>query len=249
MSLAQLQRDLSAWLQADKPADSAPFGARARPGLAIYQNNFRAQIAACLEDSFDKTRQWISGEFFHEAIVHHLERVPPSSWTLDAYPRDFPATLAMLYPIDPEVAELAALELALADAFVGADAPRLTADQVATADWDSVTLLFTPTLDLLPMTTNAATIWTALTEESAPPISALLPTAGALLVWRDGETPRFRVIEAMEERAILHIRGGMTFARLCAELVDVIGEAEGVSVAGAWLGQWLADGLLSEIID
>ena len=55
-------------------------------------------------------------------MVAHVARVPPSSWTLDAYPRDFPATLAPLYPDDPEVAELAVLELALAEAFVGADA-------------------------------------------------------------------------------------------------------------------------------
>ncbi|MGF7171968.1 hypothetical protein FHS91_003671 [Sphingobium xanthum] len=249
MNLARLQREFSTWLQADKPADAAPFGERARLGLAIYQNNFRAQLATCLEDSFDKTRQWIGGEAFHEAIVHHVERVPPSSWTLDAYPRDFPATLAMLYPIDPEVAELAALELALADAFVGPDVNRLAAEQIASADWDCVTLLFVPMLDLLPMTTNAAAIWTALAEEASPPMSALLPTAGALLVWRDGETPRFRAIEAMEERAILLMRGGMTFARLCADLVEDVGEAEGVTLAGAWLGQWLADGLVSDLID
>lgn len=249
MSLARLQRDFSAWLQADAPAGPDPFAARGAPGLAIYQNNYRTQLAACLEDSFDKTRQWIGDEAFHEAIIHHVERVPPSSWTLDAYPRDFPATLALLYPIDPEVTELAALELALADAFVGPNADRLTAEQIASADWDCVTLGFTPVLDLLPMTTNAAAIWTALAEEASPPMSALLPTAGALLVWRDGEAPRFRAIEAMEERAILCIRGGMTFAQLCADLVERVGETEGVTIAGAWLGRWLADGLISDVID
>ena len=249
MSLAHLQHDFTAWLQTDAPVDIAPFGARARPGLAIYRNNFRAQLAACLEESFEKTRQWIGGEAFHEAVIAHVERVPPSNWTLDAYPRDFPETLAMLYPIDHEVAELAALELALTHAFVGPDAARLTAGQIATADWDRATLLLAPTLDILPLTTNAAAIWTALAEEVSPPMSALLPVAGALLVWRDGETPRFRAIDAMEERAILHMRGGMTFARLCAELVEIIGEPEGVATAGAWLGQWLADGLLSDIID
>lgn len=248
MSLARLQHDFTAWLQTEARADAAPFGARARPGLAIYQNNFRAQLAACLEESFEKTRQWIGGEAFHEAVVHHVERVPPSSWTLDAYPRDFPQTLATLYPIDHEVAELAGLELALADAFVGPDAARLTAGQIATADWNRARLIFAPTLEILRLTTNAAAIWTALAEEASPPMSALLPAAGALLVWRDGETPRFRAIDTMEKRAILQIRGGMTFAQLCAELVDVVGETEGVAAAGAWLAQWLADGLLSDII-
>ncbi len=118
MTLAQTQRDFSNWLHGGLTEGRMLFGESAQAGLGVYRNNFRAQLAGCLEESFERTRQWIGGEAFHEAVVRHVERVSPSSWTLDAYPRDFPATLALLYPDDPEVAQLAKLELALANAFV-----------------------------------------------------------------------------------------------------------------------------------
>lgn len=245
MRLVKLQRNFSAFLKADTPAS---FGPRTCPGLAIYQNNYRAQLVACLEESFEKTRQWIGSDAFHEAVFAHVERMPPSSWTLDAYPRDFPETLAMLYPIDPEVAELASLELGLAEAFVGVDSTRLTAELIAKANWDRVRLIFTPTLEILPLTTNAPAIWSALVEGIMPPMSSLLPAEGAIIVWRDDEDSRFRAIDTAELRAILNVRSGTTFADLCATMVEHAGEAEGVTQAGVWLGEWLKDGLLVDII-
>ncbi len=143
MNLIELQRDMRAWLTCEDAAAAARFGDEAAPGLRVYQNNYRAQLAACLEESFEHTRDWIGGEAFHRAIVAHVDRVPPSSWTLDAYARDFPATLAILYPADPEVAELAWLEMALGEAFVAADADALAADDLAAVDWDRAVLRLT----------------------------------------------------------------------------------------------------------
>ncbi len=245
MSLAQTQSAFSGWLRTGATDDAMSFGARAQPGLSIYQNNFRTQLADCLEDSFPQTRQWIGDEVFHDAIVHHVERVPPSSWTLDAYPRDFPATLALLYPDDPEVGELADLEFALTEAFVGPDAEPLAAERIAQIDWDRAILRFTPTLDLRPSTTNAPDIWMAFTREDIPPAAALLPAHAALMTWRQGEMSRFRIIDSAEQRGILLTRNGLSFGALCAQLVDEMGESEGVALAGGWLGNWLADGLLT----
>ncbi|GAO77500.1 putative DNA-binding domain-containing protein [Sphingopyxis sp. C-1] len=248
MSLAQTQRAFSAWLRTGATDDAIPFGSSAQPGMAIYQNNFRAQLADCLEDSFPQTRQWIGGEAFHDAVVHHVERVPPSSWTLDAYPRDFPATLALLYTDDPEVGELADLELGLAEAFVGPDAEQIAAVRIAQVDWDRAILRFTPTLDLRPLKTNAPDIWNALASKETPPAAMPSPKGAALMIWRQGETSRFRVIDGAEHQSILQTRNGLSFAALCAQLVDQMGETDGVAVCGAWLGTWLAEGLLTDIV-
>lgn len=246
MNLAELQRDFGACLKADVPVG---FGPLACPGLTIYQNNYRAQLVTCLEESFEKTRQWIGGEAFHEAVAAHVERMPPSSWTLDAYPRDFPETLAALYPIDTEVAELARLELALAEAFVGPNSTKLNAEVIANTNWERARLIFAPTLEILPLTTNAPAIWSALAGDMSPPMSALLPEEGAMIVWRDDEVSRFRAIDAAELRAILKVRSGTAFADLCAAMVALAGEAAGVTQTGVWLGEWLKNGLLVDIIE
>jgi hypothetical protein len=239
-----LQRDMRAWLVHEDPDAAKRYGGDAAPGLRIYQNNYRAQLVACLEESFAQTRAWIGGEAFHEAVVAHIERIPPSSWTLDAYPRDFSATLAMLYPDDPEVAELAWIECALGEAFVGPDATALSAADIADVDWDHAVLHFTPTLDLSELTTNAPAIWSAIAGGDAPPYAEILPESGAILVWRQDQISQFRAIDTAESSALLLARGGMTFSALCSASVKTHGEAAGVTLAGTLLGRWLSDGLV-----
>ncbi|VVT21861.1 conserved hypothetical protein [Sphingomonas sp. EC-HK361] len=244
MNLAETQRAFGAWLH----TGAAPrFGGRARAGLRVYRNTYRAQLAACLEESFPHTLRWIGGEAFHAAIVAHVTHVPPSSWTLDAYARDFPETLGMLYPADPEVAELATIERALGDAFVGADAAPVSAAMLADVDWDRAVLRLTPTLDLVPATTNATAIWRALDAGEIPPPAELLADPATILIWRQDLMSCFRTIDTAEEQAIRRARAGSPFAALCAALVDAHGAEDGVALAGNYLGRWLADGLITDI--
>jgi hypothetical protein len=247
MTLIALQRDMHAWLARDDAVAAGRIGAGAGPGLRVYQNNYRAQLVACLEDSFARTRQWIGEEAFHQAVVAHVERVPPSSWTLDAYPRDFPATLALFYPDDPEVAELGWIECALGEAFVGPDALAVAADGLGATDWDRAVLHFTPTLDLGPLSANVAAIWAALAAGEMPPAVELLPEPGAILVWRQDQVSRFRAIDQIEQQALLAARAGLSFASLCEAIVAMHGQEDGIARAGQLLGQWLADGLITDV--
>lgn len=242
-----MQRDMRGWLVREDEAAVTRLGGA--PGLRVYQNNYRSQLVACLVESFPCTRDWIGGEAFEAAAATHIDRVPPSSWTLDAYPRDFPATLALLWPDDPEVAELAWLECALGEAFVGPDAPMLRPADIAGIDWDRATLRFSPTLDLGALTTNAPAIWSALAAGETPPPSEMLAEAGAILVWRHEQVSSFRTIDQVEHQALLGARAGMPFSDLCEALIELEGEAEGIARAGRLLGQWIADGLIAATCD
>lgn len=245
MRLIDLQRDMRTWLHAGDPAG---LSARAmRAGLAVYQNTYRTQLVECLETSFPATRDWLGDAAFLTAAAIHIDAVPPSSWTLDAYPRDVPATLGRLYPDDPEVAELATLELALADAFVAADADVLDAARLAGVDWDRAVLRFVPSIDIHVMTSNAPAIWSAIINGDTPPAAAMLPAAAGFLVWRYDGVSRFRTTDQTEMEAMVRARAGAPFADLCTYLVDDLGEAEGVDAAGRWLGQWIGEGLITTI--
>ena len=244
MSLLALQRDMRAWLACEDTSAADRLGAAAASGLRVYQNNYRAQLVACLEESFAQTRAWIGDDAFHEAVIAHIDRVPPCSWTLDAYPLDFPATLAMHYPDDSEVAELAWIDCTLGEAFVGFDAAALTTDDLAGIDWDRAILHFTPTMNLADLTTNATAIWSALANGEAPPEVELLPETGAILVWRQGLTAQFRAIDRHERDALDLARTGLPFAGFCARMVDAHGEDAGIARAGGLLRQWLGDGMI-----
>jgi len=249
MTLLALQRDMRLWLdQANEPA-AARLGANVAPGLLVYQNNYRSQLAACLEEAFPHTQGWMGGEAFHNAMVAHVARVPPSSWTLDAYPRDFPETLALLYPDDPEIAELAWIEHALAEAFVGKDADAVTADALGSIDWDRAVLEFVPTLDHAPLATNAPSIWAAMEAGTRPPEAELLPDAAGVFVWRHGSVSRFRTAESDEVAMLLKARAGETFAQLCEVQIAALGPDEGVARAGSLLGSWISDSLIASVKD
>lgn len=245
MSLLVLQQDFRAWLHMGQPPSDARLSAAAA-GLDVYQNNFRGQIIACLEESFPVTRAWLGDGAFRCAIVAHLAQSPPNSWSLDHYPAEFRATLSKLYPSDAEVAELALLELALSEAFVAADAPPVTAGELAEVDWNTARMHLSPSLRSVPLTTNAPAIWSAITAGAAPPALAAQPVASELLVWRFDERPRFRTADLAEAGALRQVRGGMNFGALCARLAETGGD-DPARIAGGWLAQWLSDGLIVKI--
>ena len=246
MSLLALQRDFRAWLHLATPPFEPSLTTRMQAGLDVYQNNFRGQIIACLEESFAVTRAWLGDDAFLAVVVEHVEHSPPRSWSLDHYADGFPDALNRAYPRDAEVTELAMLEIALANAFVAVDAVPLMAPDLADVDWDQAKLYLSPTLSIHPLTTNALAIWSAIRSGTAPLPASLLPDVSAMLVWRHGETPQFRATDHTEANALRQVSSGVTFGSLCAGLVDTGGD-EPAMVAGRWLAQWISDGLIVAI--
>lgn len=246
MTLLALQRDFRSWLQRADRGAAERIAPGKDAGFGIYQNNYRAQLAGCLEGSFPMTRTWIGATAFHEAIVRHVEEVPPSSWTLDLYPLNFPQTLDRCFPDDPEIAELAKLELALEQAFVAPDEQPVGPDDLAAVDWDHAVLRFTSSLQVHEFRTNAAAIWSALADEQPPPAAKReVLESSVLLVWRSGFNSRFRTTDRQEARLIANARAGCRFNNLC-ELIDG-DDAVRALVAGRLLGNWISSSLITGI--
>jgi hypothetical protein len=246
MTLAAAQRAMRDWLTA---GEAAGFDRAAAPGLAVYRNNHRAALVACLEAGFPQTRAWVGDSAFLDSVIHHVGRVPPSNWTLDAYGEDFPATLALRYADDPEVAEIAAIELALDRAFVGPDSPVIGVDHLAGCDWDRAVLRITPTLELIEGTTNAFELWELLSAGAMPPAAARFDTPRAMFIWRQEGISRIRIADPIEAQALRRVRAGLPFGDLCAHAAEAFGPDEGIRRTGGWLGRWIADGLVCAIDD
>ena len=143
----------------------------------------------------------------------------------------------------------AILESALGVAFVGPDALRLDAANLAEVDWDRAVLAFVPTLTLLPATTNAGAIWSAIMREERPPPAERLPVPTSIAIWREGFTAAFRTFELAEADALQAMRDGMTFGALCDRLVGRLGDEHGPAAAGGMLARWLADGIIADCRD
>jgi hypothetical protein len=247
MMLADLQRDFQHWLVNATPSAIIGSDARAMAGLAIYQNNYRAQLVGCLEQSYPKLRGWIGEDNFRTAAITHIDAHPPHAWTLDAYADGFADTLSVLFPDNPDVREVAWIEHALGAAFVAQDASPLAMADLAAVDWETARLRTAPSLRSAPASTNAEQVWSALWDEQTPPDSEMLAQEGGLLVWRRGYTSYLKQVDAPEYAALLQLQSSGSFGAVCDLLVERLGDAAGVAKAGELLAQWLANELITGI--
>lgn len=241
MNLADTQRAFHAML-----ASGAPAAADAAPGRAVYLNNYRAQLVGCLEESYPLLRAFIGEPAFLHAAAAHISAHPPHAWTLDAYADGFGATLERLFPDNPDLHELAWIEHALGQAFVGPDAAPVAAEALAAVHWDQARLLATPTMHLRMASSNAADLWFALRDGAACE-GEMLPSPGGLLVWRRGFVACLRALDAVEYAALAQLRNDGSFAGLCALLVERLGEEQGIASAGAMLADWLGSELITGV--
>lgn len=244
MSLIEQQRDFRAWLAEEAAVAGARFGADARAGLAVYLNNYRSQLMACLAESYPAVRVWLGDAAFDAAAAHHIDATPPRSWTLDDYALGLPETLASLYPEDSEVGELAAIERALALAFVGTDAPPLDPAALAAIDWSRAALIPAPTLVSLTLGTNAAALWGALSHQMEPPPARRLTSPARLAVWRRGFEATGRELDPEESELLCDVQCGAMFEALCATLVARHGDPVGATRLGEYLARWLGEQLI-----
>jgi hypothetical protein len=239
MNLLALQQDFRLWLEHEDDEAASRLGGG--DGLQVYLNNYRASLMACLTENHGKLALWLGEEAFQQAMIAHIQTSLPSSWTLDDYGADVPQTLARLYPDDPEIADLARLERALTDAFVGPDHTPPDPNLWAGVDWDAAVLTFAPTVKLIEMRSNATDIWSALNAGTPPPAATHFPNATACLVWRQEFISCFRPLDPVEQDAITCAMNGMSFADLCQRLSDRLGPEAGAAAAGELLARWIRD--------
>lgn len=249
MTLIELQNDFRSWL-ADASDDAASrLAGSERAGLDIYQNNYRAQLVSCLQQSYPQLRSWLGDEAFLYAARTHIDRYPPHAWTLDAYADDFGKTLLALYPDNPDLHELAWIELALSAAFVAPDAAPVALAALPAVDWDTARLRFTPSLQVARLTSNAADIWWAMHDGADRPEGRMLAQAGGVIAWRRGHISCLRTLEPLEYAALVHVHGDGSFNTMCDMLVDSLGESDGVARAGSLLAEWIGSELITGLDD
>jgi hypothetical protein len=241
--LAAMQRDFRHWLT-DASGEPLQRQLASSPGLAAYQNNYRAQLVSVLKASYPQLLSRMGEDAFLPAAIHHIDHHPPSSWTLDDYGADFRQTLRAMYPHNPDLDELAWIEWALSESFVAADATGLDIQALGDIDWDSARLRLSPSFRQLAVTTNAVDVWSALQDQTDAVDAEMLDTPAGVIVWRRGFSTRLRAVDAVEHDALLSLRDDGRFNVMCDVIVQYLGEAEGVSRAGSLLAEWISSGIM-----
>lgn len=223
------------------PSDTDP------RGMAVYANNYRAQLLASLGETYEKTRLWLGDDAFDAAASRYVDANPPASWTLDAYGESFIQQLENEYSIDPEIAELAWLDWQLRRAFAGPDAVAVQVGELVADDWERVEFDFVPTLRIRRMRSNAVAIWRAIADGVDPPVSMFVEDGVGARVWRQGLSPRFASMTADETACLDLALAGASFGEICTWLGRTHEGEQAARIAGGCLGAWTAEGMIRSL--
>jgi Putative DNA-binding domain len=240
MSLIALQRAFRATLAAEDAEDDD-----LSPGMAIYRNAYRGRLMDALAVSFERTRRWAGEESFDAAARHYILTHPPRRWSLDDYGEAFPNLVAELFAENPEAGELAWLEWSMQRAFAAPDRAALdpaALGSVGPDQWPGVSFRMAPGFAARPVATDCTALWDETTAE--PPATAATPRG--LIVWRQGLSPRFRVLDPDEFAALTALAEGACFGALEPPGLESDPEAAAQKL-GAWLGAWVLEGVFSGI--
>lgn len=261
-SAGALSGELSCAVLSPALADVAE-GGRILPAqrLGIYHHAYRARLLETMRDTFGHTVSYLGDEWFDHLALRFIEQQPSAHANLRWYGRAWPEWLAQglceggelaeQLGAHPEVAELAALDWALRQAFDAADAPVLGAERLAAmpADaWTQVPLRPQPSVQMLTVCHNSLSLWHALDQDEDVPPAQALAAPVEVLVWRLDERPHFRSLAGVEALAVRALLAGASFEALCAALAQSdAGGHQGVApVAAGLLRRWLDEGVLAD---
>lgn len=218
--------------------------------LGVYRDGYVLRLVEVLRGDNAALDAHLGEDAFEAMARAYLKSHPSRHPNARYVGRDLPVFLAETEPYRaaPVLAELAALDWALSEAFDAPDAPDLTAADLAGVPPESWThLILVPQAHArrLDLTTNASAIWSAVNEDAPLPAAERLPEPERLLVWRAQAGPMLRPLSVEEAMLWDEACGGIPFGVLC-EMAATYADPDNAAlrVAGALQG-WIGAGLLS----
>jgi hypothetical protein len=218
----------------------------------VYRHAYGSRLVDALRNDHGLLHRYLGDEMFDAMGYAYVAARPSHHPNLRWFSQGLPDFLKDTEPYrdHPVLADLAALEKALNDAFDATDAPVLAlADMAGFAPELWNTLLFQPhpASCRLDVSTNAAAIWLALKNDEPPPDAELLEAPSRLLIWRQDTTPMFRELPTEEAMMWDEAANGIRFGVLCAMLATY-DDSDGAAARGAgYLHGWVTSGALTAV--
>jgi hypothetical protein len=214
--------------------------------FAVYRDAYMLRLIEALTDDHPALLKQLGQEEFaalaRADAAEHPSRHPSIRWfgaKLPAFLREAPP-----WAERPWLAELAAFERALRDAFDAADAAPIGVEAmaaVAPADWPGLRLRFLPSLRRLDLAWSAARTW----KDGSPPERLEAPVSWA--VWRPALVTEYRSLDPDEAGALDAAAAGGTFAELCEGLLRWHPPEQAAARAAGLLRAWLDQRLLAAV--
>jgi hypothetical protein len=217
--------------------------------FGVYRHAYAARLVEVLRGDHPLLHAFLGDEAFDEIARAYVTARPSRNQNARWFSHRLPEYLAECRPSEPHLAELAALERALNDAFDAPDRETLALADLAAVppeDWSGLVFEPHPSAQRLACATNAHALWLALKNEETPPPVEVRETAESVIIWRHETTPKIRRMSYEEAMMWNEAVNGVPFGGLC-ELAAVYDDPESAPLRAAQhLQGWIMSGLLAK---
>ena len=218
--------------------------------FGVYRYAYGSRLVEAMRNDHELLHRYLGDETFDEMGHAYVKARPSQHPNLRWFSQGLPDFLRSNEPYSnhPVLADLAALEKALNDAFDASEGAVLPLEAMAgfaPESWNDLVFAPHPSAQRIDLATNAAAIWMALKNEEAPSEAETLAEPSRLLVWRQDTTPMFRELTAEEAMMWDEAANGIPFGVLC-EMLATYDDPDGAAARGAsYLHGWITAGLLT----
>lgn len=223
--------------------------ADARRRLDIYAEAYRMRLEEALQEDFEALHTLLGDNQFHALCLGYIDAHPSQHPSLRYFGQHMSEFLHqhVLYSKQPVLAELAAFEWAMVNAFDAADSNVITPDDVAripAGDWASLRFSAHASAQRLEFFWNAPALWSAIHNKETPPAPQRGEKPQAWLVWRQELKIYFRPLSAEEAWSWDAVCAHCNFAEVCAGLCRLLPEQKVPHYAAGLLQRWVSEGLI-----
>lgn len=218
--------------------------------LGVYCHAYVARLLEVIRKDHEILATYLGDADFDRLARAYVKGCPSTTQNARWFSQRLPEFIAAEadYRTRPEIAELAALERALNDAFDAADAPVLDLAGLgrhAPESWGDLVFTPHPSARRLDFATNAFALWRAAKDEQPVPAIEMRPERERVIVWRKDTTSTVRTLEPEEAMMWDEAAKGARFSILC-ELVATFGGSDGAALRAAqYLQGWIVSGQLT----
>ena len=220
--------------------------------FGVYRHAYGSRLVEAMRHDHERLHLYLGDEMFDEMGHAYVKARPSEHPNLRWFSQGLPDFLKSAEPYNnhPVLADLAALEKALNDAFDGPEGPVVELSEMAgfaPEAWSDLKFRPHPSACRLDLATNASAIWLALKNDETPPDATTLEQPAHLLIWRQDVTPMFRELPTEEAMMWDEATNGISFGVLC-EMLATYDDPDSAAGRGAgYLHGWITAGLLTGV--
>ena len=218
--------------------------------LHIYASGYRLRLKEAISTDFDRLYSYMGDEMFELLMDVYIDKYQSQHTSLRYYSQHMIDLLGQhpAFSNYPELLEIAGIEQAFNFSFDAVDCTTMSIQKIADIPpeaWESLTLTFHASLQILSLQNNSFSIWKALSENQVPPESTQDSTTW--IIWRNDLVSRYRALSEPEAHVLRLAMNGANFGEMCEAMFDYVDEQRAATEMISFLQAWIMEKMVCRL--